>query len=215
MSPLETGERESPPARRFRGLPRQAWEFFRALEGEPCPDTMPGGDRAAYAAHVLTPLKALVTDLRERLADVRPPLGSEARAGWSLDWPDGARSNPEDCPVRRVRFWDAATPRDESPILYATFTADHIEVGVLGRGASAPEAEALVASAGGPWTVESGEETRVLRRLPWEPWIDEPGLLGEMADDFHALVPVFDRMRGATNGSTPVPGVAIPTPRER
>jgi hypothetical protein len=200
-------------ARRFRGLPREAREFFRALEREPCPDTMPGGDRAAYAAHVLTPLKALVTDLRERLSDVRPPLGSEARAGASLDWPDGARSNPEDCPVRRIRFWDAGTDRERSPLLYATFTSGHIEVGALGDGLDRDAAERLAGPGG--WTVEAAARTRVRRRIPWEPWIDEPGLLDELADDFRALLPVFDRMRAAAGGPVPVPGGAGTAPRER
>lgn len=208
-------ERRSPAAsRRFRGLPREAQEFFRALEREPCPDTMPGGDRAAYAAHVLSPLKALVTDLREELRDVRPPLGSEARAGASLDWPDGARSDPEDCPVRRIRFWDAARDRDRSPLLYATFTAEHIEIGALGSGLDRAAAE-LLAAPGGNWNVETGAETRVARRIPWGPWIDEPGLLQELADDFRGLLPVFDRMRGAGNGSVPVAGGATAAPRER
>jgi hypothetical protein len=175
---------------------------------------MPGGDRAAYAAHVLSPLKALVTDLREELADVRPPLGSEARAGASLDWPDGARSNPEDCPVRRIRFWDASRNRDRSPLLYVTFTADHLEIGALGLGASPTDARPLVAPGAG-WTVEDGAPPRVLRRIPWDPWIDEPGLLQELADDFRSLLPVFDRMRGAAEGSVAVSGGAAPAPRER
>lgn len=227
---LEAAQRV-PAAQRFRGLPREAREFFRALEREPCPDTMPGGDRAAYAAHVLSPLKALVTDLRGLLADVRPPLGSEARAGAGLDWPDGARSNPEDCPVRRIRFWDAGQDRDRSPILYVTFTANHLEVGASGAGLEASEAAALAGELGGEWSVGPGDSDseesgsagpadaagtiRVSRRIPWEPWIDEPALLQELADDFRALLPVFDRMRGVAGRPVAVPGGAAPAPREQ
>jgi hypothetical protein len=174
---------------------------------------MPGGDRAAYAAHVLSPLKALVTDLRELLSDVRPPLGSEARAGAGLDWPDGkTRSDPEGCPVRRIRFWDAGRHRDSSPLLYVTFTADHLEVGAVGPGVSSETAESLLPR-GASWDLQSGSETRVSRRIPWEPWLDEPGLLQEIADDFRSLLPVFDRMRGGATAA--VTGGNGPAPRER
>jgi len=174
---------------------------------------MPGGDRSAYAAHVLSPLKALITDLRELLADVRPPLGSEGRAGAGLDWPDGkTRDNPEDCPVRRIRLWDAGRDRDSSPLLYVTFTADHLEVGAVGPRLDPAGVERLLPR-DGTWSADHDDETRVSRRLPWEPWLDEPALLQEIADDFRSLLPVFDRMRGAVPAA--VAGGTGPAPRER
>jgi hypothetical protein len=157
---------------------------------------MPAGERAVYATHVLSPLKALVADLAAQLRDVRPPLGLEARVGASLFWPDGARGNPEDCPVRRIRIWDADTDPDRSPVLHTTFTADGIEVGLSAGGRDAPVSaadRAALESAG--WTVRSDEGVEVSRRLPWDEWLDDPDLGRELADRFRELLPLFDELR--------------------
>ncbi|NNE43042.1 MAG: hypothetical protein HKN12_02440 [Gemmatimonadetes bacterium] len=197
----------SASAGRFRGLPREAAEFFRALEQEPCPDTMPGNDRAAYAAHVLSPLKALVSDLKVRLADVTPRLGLEARVGASLSWPEGNESKTEDCPVRRLRIWDAARSPDASPVLHATFHARGIEVGLEGGadltverfrerlGHVAGVTETVDALARDGWILAFGDGLRTSRILPWEDWIDEPGFLDELIDHFRQLLPLFDAIR--------------------
>jgi hypothetical protein len=193
---------------RFRGLPREAKEFFEALDLEPCPDTMPGDRRAAYAAHVLAPLKALVSDLDAMLADVEPRLGLEARVGASLFWPDGARAAPDDCPVRRVRAWDARLGPAESPVLHATFSAQGIELGLEPAPGSADSTRRVRAALSDPglaadvsglsasgWDVSADGWPRVCRRLRWEPWIDEPGLAHEVADRFRELLPLFDEVR--------------------
>jgi hypothetical protein len=193
---------------RFRGLPLEAERFFEALDREPCPDTMPGDRRAAYAAHVLTPLKALVSDLEWLLADVQPRLGLEARVGASLFWPQGGRAAPDDCPVRRVRAWDAHLGPADSPVLHATFSAGGIELGLEPAAGSAQStrrlraaltdpglAPAVLALATSGWDVSADGWPHVVRRLRWEPWIDEPGFARELADRFRELLPVFDEVR--------------------
>lgn len=228
-------------ALRFRGLPGEAARFFEALDRQPCPDTMPGGDRLAYAAHVLGPLKGMVGDLESLLADVTPRLGSEARVGASLYWPDGDHRNPEDCPVRQIRIWDASREASRSPVFFADFSARGIDAGMAAAGGD-PDATirvvdallhpgseelrqvALALPARGwvisgrpaehpdpasfptelrPWVLRSG--LRIHRHLPWEAWIDEPGLVTELADRFRELLPFFDRMRHAPAPSAPPP----------
>lgn len=200
---------ESPPTTtgRFRGLPPEAAEFFRALEAEPCPNTMPGNDRAAYLRHVLSPLKALVSDLKNRLADVTPALGLEARVGASLSWPDGNDEKTDDCPVRRIRIWDAARTADSFPVLHATFHARGIEVGLEGgrdltperfrsRMTDAPAVYDLVDSlAAGEWILAFGDGLRTSQILSWEDWTDEPGFVDELSDLFRQLLPLFDAIR--------------------
>ncbi|MGQ0722631.1 MAG: hypothetical protein ACT4PE_13830 [Candidatus Eiseniibacteriota bacterium] len=193
---------------RFRGLPREAQQFFEALDREPCPDTMPGDRRAMYAAHVLAPLKALVSDLESMLGDVEPRLGMEARVGASLFWPDRGRPAPDDCPVRRVRVWDARLGPADSPVLHATFEAAGIELGLEPAAGSADSTRRLRAALSAPglapavltlsvagWEVTTDGWPRVSRRLRWEPWIDEPGFAPELADRFRELLPVFDEVR--------------------
>lgn len=233
-------------ALRFRGFPPEAARFFEALDRQPCPDTMPGGDRLAYAAHVLGPMKDLVSDLESLLSDVSPRLGSEARVGASLYWPDGDHRDPEDCPVREIRIWDAAQPASRSPVLFADFSTHGLEAGVAAAGGD-PDAtlrvvrevldprgdglrqEALALPARGwsiagrpsedrdpadlpaelrPWSLRNG--LRISRHLPWEAWIDEPGLVTELADRFRELLPFFDVMR-----RSPAPSAAPRPARKR
>jgi hypothetical protein len=138
---------ESSKARlRFRGFSADTPRFLRSLESDPCPSEWPGGERVAYLTHVLSPLKALVHDLQELLADVRPKLGLEARVGASLHWTLGSRSVSGDCPVRRIRVWDALVPADESPELFAALSSDAIELGLDAAGGD-PEATSRVRAA--------------------------------------------------------------------
>ncbi|MFN8177159.1 MAG: hypothetical protein U0167_04495 [bacterium] len=44
-----------------------------------------------------------------------------------------------------------------------------------------------------PWLVR--RDLRVQRLLPWDAWIDDPELAGEIADRFRELLPLFDAMR--------------------
>jgi hypothetical protein len=201
---------------RFRGFPPEAARFFRALELEPCPDTMPGGDRAAYVLHVLSPLKAMVADLAGHLADVRPHLGMEARVGASLFWPDGGNKKAEDCPVRRIRIWDAARKADGSPLLHATFHSRGIEVGVEAHGereaerfrillAGSPELERSIAElAAHGWSLSFRDGVRASRILDWQDG-QEPAFAAEVADHFRALLPLFDALRQAGH---PLPAAA-------
>ncbi len=124
---------------RFKGLSRSTRDFFTSLEAAPCPPVWPGGDRVAYAAHVLSPFKALVADLDRLLSYVTPPLGLEPRVGRSLYWSGPLPPCPGDCPVRQIRVWDARRAPEESPALYATFSRSGIEVGLAAAGGD-PEA---------------------------------------------------------------------------
>ena len=119
---------------RFRGFSPELPGFLRALEADPCPDTWPADARVTYAAHLLSPLKALVTDLEARLADVAELVVLEARVGASLSWPGGAPSAPEHCPVRTVRAWARGRRPDRSPLLFANFSSRGIEIGLGAEG---------------------------------------------------------------------------------
>ena len=199
---------------RFRGLRAETRSFFEALEREPCPDTMPAGDRATYAAHVLSPLKALVTDLAVLLDDVTPGLGLEARVGASLFWPDGAHDNPEDCPVRQLRIWDAGAGPEESPFLFATFGAPGIDVGLSAESIAAPGPSCLAALTCAGWETSRESGLRVERRLTWEAWLDDPAFSRELADRFRELLPLFDELRRPVRraaGGAAAPGAAPTT----
>ena len=125
--------REAPEApangKRFRGLNSRMREFYEALDREPCPTDWPAGDRVIYAADVLSPLKTLVQLLARELEDAAPPVGAEARVGASLSFPGGG-DEPEDCPVRRIRFWDGRTSPSRSPLLYVDFSGEGLEIGL-------------------------------------------------------------------------------------
>jgi uncharacterized protein (DUF2461 family) len=145
--PSSTSASENSKAQlRFRGFSKDTRRFLRSLEFDPCPSEWPGGERVAYLAHVLTPLKALVHDLQTLLADVKPKLGLEARVGASLHWTLGSRSVSGDCPVRRVRVWDAQVPANESPEFFAALSSEAIELGANSAGGD-PEATARVREA--------------------------------------------------------------------
>lgn len=177
---------------RFRGFSPELPRFLRALEADPCPDTWPADARVTYAAHLLSPLKALVTDLEARLADVAELVVLEARVGASLSWPDGAPSAPEDCPVRTVRAWARGRRADRSPLLYANFSSRGIEIGLaaeggdpgathgLGRSLASDEGMRATAAAllAGGWTVTGEEPAPGATDRPEDlrPWAWERGL---------------------------------------
>jgi len=133
--------KSEPTAFRFRGFAAETQTFLASLEPEPCPVDWPAGERIAYATHVLSPLKALAGDLAQMLAHVTPPLGLEPRIGRSLSWPDDMPPISEECPVRQLRAWDAASTPADSPTLFVTLWSQHIEVGITGGGAE-PRASA-------------------------------------------------------------------------
>lgn len=186
------------PSSRFRGFSTETPRFFEALAADPCPDAWPADVRVTYAAHVLSPLKALVTDLEARLLDVAPVLALEARVGRSLSWPFGAPTGPDDCPVRRVRAWARGHDPESSPLLYATFSARDIEIGLIAKGGTHDTAdrelgERLDALREAGWTVDLGG-LRVTRSEPWSAWIGEPGFAAELEDRFRELLPLFERV---------------------
>lgn len=226
---------------RFRGFSVETRTFLASLEPQPCPSDWPGGDRIAYAAHLLSPLKALASDLGHLLEHVTPRLGIEPRIGRSLSWPEGLDPDSEDCPVRQLRVWDGASDPDRSPTLFVTFAASDIEIGLAGRGAE-PSASArlrhgLLDSPGGNlrriavtllaqgWQVEGEplqfpegivpndlepwmrDQVRVVKKLLWKDWIDEPAFASEVALEFTALLPLFDAMREVR---APAPNVPAP-----
>jgi hypothetical protein len=129
---VTVSNRKSPT--RFRGFSAEIPRFFETLAADPCPDGWPADVRVTYAAHVLSPLKALVTDLEERLSDISAFVALEARVGASLSWPRGRPSAPDDCPVSRVRAWARGLDPDSSPLLYADFSAPGIEIGLAAAG---------------------------------------------------------------------------------
>jgi len=208
---------------RFRGFPSETPRFFQALVADPSLAARPADARVPYAAHVLSPLKALVTDLEARLDDVSALVALEARLGASLAWPEGAEGRSDDGPVLRLRAWARGRDADASPILYADFSDGGIEIG-LDAGGADPEATARwraaleaddaarVAAArllSSGWIVTgegpsaSSDELhpwawtrglRIARVEPWGPWIDEPAFAGELAARFRELLPVFERM---------------------
>jgi hypothetical protein len=132
-----TSESKGTPAapgtnHRFRGFPRAARRFFEELERT----RSAAPERADYAAWVLSPLKTLTSDLAVRLAHVQPPLSLVPRI-------DGSLTGVEGTLVRRLRAWDAQTPVEKSPLLYADLGAASIEVGCASAGAD-PDATARV-----------------------------------------------------------------------
>lgn len=210
----------SASTQRFRGFPPATRRFLEDLARSTASST----DRASYAAWVLSPLKTLSADLAVLLADVRPPLSFVARVDGSLARTDGDL-------VRRLRAWDARSPVEASPLLYADLGAQGVEVGAASAGgdpdATARVRRSVLQSSDGSlrgvcagllvrgWRV-SGEplpdagdgsvpedlrgwlrrrDLRVHLLLPWDGWIDEPGLAGEIADRFRELLPLFDVMR--------------------
>jgi hypothetical protein len=193
---------EANETKRFRGFSPETPRFFETLDADPCPDAWPADARVTYAAHVLSPLKALVTDLEAQLGDVAALVALEARVGGSLSWPKGIPTGPEDCPVRSVRAWARGRDPEESPLLFANFSAGDIEIGLSAAG-SAPAIDSddegradVVRLLTAGWTVEdeSPAGLRVTRRAAWGDWLGEPGFATELADRFRELLPLFERM---------------------
>ncbi len=187
---------------RFRGLSASSRMFFVTLARNPCPTAWPGGDRVAYAAHVLSPLKALVSDLGRLLADVSPRLVFEPRVGTSLYWTGNPTVPPEECPIRVVRTWEAGTSPETAPVLEAVFGVTGIEVAL-----SFPESVETALLAAVPEGYEecvAPSGTRVATTLEWEAWIDEPGLAPELADRFRELLPLLGQVRPAGLDDDPV-----------
>jgi hypothetical protein len=227
---------------RFRGFSIETRTFLASLDPQPCPSDWPGGDRIAYAAHLLSPLKALASDLASSLAHVTPRLGIEPRIGRSLGWPDGFEPDSEECPVRQLRVWDGEGNAERSPILFVTFVASHMEIGLTGSGAepsaSARLRRALMDSPDGNlrgvaialltrgWRVQGDrlelpagivpndiepwmrDGIRVVKRIAWADWMDEPAFASEVAQEFESLLPLFDAMRDVRT-----PARTIPAPR--
>lgn len=178
-------------AARFPGFSAETARFFETLDRDPCPDAWPAGARVAYAAHVLTPLKALVADLEVNLRDVSALVAFEARVGGSLSWPGRGSSGPDACPVRRVRGWARGRDPETSPLLFAGLSADGIELGLAAEGGDpaasrrlfqslAPDGEMRGVAAGllaRGWTV-TGEARGRIRALPADlrPWAWTKGL---------------------------------------
>jgi hypothetical protein len=208
---------------RFRGFSEETARFFEELDRNPRPDAWPASARVAYAAHVLTPLKALVADLEESLGDVAEVVAFEARVGASLaGFDEGA--------VRRVRGWARGRDPERSPLLYAGLSTAGIELGLAAEGADPAASRQLLRSLAAdeemrsvasallargwavagdvrardgklpaalrPWGWERG--LRVTRVEPWHAWLDEPAFAQELADRFRELLPPFERMLGTT-----------------
>jgi hypothetical protein len=188
-------DRPAAEALRFRGLSESSRAFFASLDHGPCPSLGHGAHRIAYAAHVLSPLKAFVADLGRLLSDVLPRLTLEPRVGDSLYWTGNPALPPEKCPVRVVRTWDASRSPDSSPVLSVTFRGSAIEVALdggsarsaAGEGPTVPDEELALAARG--WRV--APSGRVSRELAWDPRLDDPELVSEVADLFRELMPLF------------------------
>ncbi len=133
----------SRPSGLFPGFSEIARRFFASLEEIPCPPALTGEERVEYAAHVLTPLKGLVSEVRARLGDAIPDIAIEPRVGASLVPVKGSNVESSGCPVDQIRLWDRAHSPEESPTLYTSFSSAGMEVGTAARGGD-PEATARV-----------------------------------------------------------------------
>jgi hypothetical protein len=214
---------------RFRGFPPAARRFFEDLDRT----RSAAPERADYAAWVLSPLKTLTADLASRLADVQPPLALVPRIDGSLAGVDGtlvrrlrawdAHALVEASPLLYADLGAAglevgvasagadpeATARVRRALLQTSDDSLRATcAALLARGwrvlgERLPDAEdGSLPDDLRPWLVR--RDLRVQRLLPWDAWIDDPELGGEIADRFRELLPLFDAMRAPLPAERPL-----------
>ncbi len=217
---------EEVPTQRFRGLPPGMRTFYERIDAGSPPASWSGGERVTYVKDVLGTLKSLTRDLRDRLEGTDPPLALEARVGASLarsgdpalgdDRPVrtvrawAAAADPQSSPLLSVTFTAEAirlslSAREPEPLaafrdlLLGPDEAPRADAAtLLSRGWSIECADATTADSLSPglepWCGSGPLE--VDRLLAWEPWLEEPAFVDEVADRFREALPVFRHLRG-------------------